>query len=544
MLHHDWSIDIGLTDVKSYVNGWSAGRRAGGRTVTGRKRRMDGPAGNAKKEMPKKEMPKRVRYPPKKLRFYEPDPGSPKDDSDGLFVFLTFEDGYTAKIFNVCDILSKDDKPTACLRDLKPGEEVLARWSDSKFYRATVDFVGTDNKTVDAKKATKKDMKKRDAAAQRFYNLPSLPQAGQSTSVQDHPNTVAHNVIQPPTTWPVYQPQPIESSLPIQPQHQPVTAWPQYQVPVSQSSPHTHPCYQHPPIQPLHQYAPTLSPVTHCSNLSQYPKHHQPHTALPTSSDLSQQPVLVDLDHRRQPPAPTVTPKESFLKMLYSPNKNQKPAVLGDQSQPSTSEHETSSSSSSADTLIIERDPLPEYGEPVFSLPESREDRSWKPCRACKPEVEKLVEEKAKLQDVLCGISGEHLEALKSFLNKVEQIQPQAGVGAPEHRSGKQELYPESGLFVSSTRLAAIHAEAKKDCLRLFHLLFDEFFTAAECRNAVAFGKHGKVPDGKTVLDKFKVNGILTYIMRCSTLDGWTPVEKSKVKKGFINKCRIRATTL
>ena len=65
----------------------------------------------------------------------------------------------------------------------------------------------------------------------------------------------------------------------------------------------------------------------------------------------------------------------------------------------------------------------------------------------------------------------------------MEQIQPQAGVGAPKHRSGKQELYPESGLFVSSTRLAAIHAEAKKDCLTLFHLLFDEFFTAEECRN-------------------------------------------------------------
>ncbi|XP_068583301.1 uncharacterized protein [Cebidichthys violaceus] len=292
----------------------------------------------------------------------------------------------------------------------------------------------------------------------------------------------------------------------------------------------------------LHQYAPTLSPVTHCSSLRQYPKHHQSHTALPTSSDLSQQPVLVDLDDQRQRPAPTVTPKESFLKMLYSPSKNQKPAVLGDQSQPSTSEHETSSSSSSADTFIIERDPLPESGEPIFSLPELREDRSWKPCRACKAEVEKLVEEKAKLQDVLCGISGEHLEALKSFLDKVEQIQPEAGVGAPKHRSGKQELYPESGLFVSSTRLAAIHAEAKKDCLRLFHLLFDEFFTPEECRNAVAFGKHGKVPDGKTVLDKFKVNGIITYIMRCSTLDGWIPVEKSKVKKAFINKCRIRAT--
>ncbi|XP_071319826.1 uncharacterized protein [Trachinotus anak] len=376
--------------------------RAGGMkeegTATGRKRRMDGPAGNTKKEMPK-----RARNPPKKMGFYEPDPGSPRDDSDGLFVFLTFVDGYTAKIFNVCDILSKDDRPIACLRDLKPGKEVLARWSDNKFYDATVDFIGTADKTVDAKKATKKDMKKRDAAAQRFYNLPSLPQAGQSTSAQNHPNTVDHNAIQPPTAWPVYQPPPTESSLLIQPQHQPVTAWPQYQLPVSQASPHTHPYYQHPPIQPLHQYAPTLSPVTHLSNLSQYPKHHQPNTALPTFSDLSQQPVLVDLDQQRQPPAPTVTAKDSFLKMLYSPNTHQKPAVLGDQSQTSMSEHETSSSS--ADTFIIERDPLPECGEPCFSSPESTEDRSWKPCRACKAEVEKLVEEKAKLQDVLCGIS-------------------------------------------------------------------------------------------------------------------------------------------
>ncbi|XP_029962612.1 RNA-binding protein 33-like [Salarias fasciatus] len=499
---------------------------------------MDGLAGNTIKEMPK-----RARKPPKKMGFYELDPSSPKEDSDGLFVFLTFEDGYTAKIFNVCDVLSKDEKPITGFRDLKPGEEVFAKWSDNKFYNATVDFVGTADKIEDAKKAAKKDMKKRDAAAQRFYSPPSLPQVGQSTSAQNHPNTEDHAVIQPPTARPVDQPPPTESSLLIQPQHQPVTAWPQYQLPVSQATPQTHPYYQHPPVQPFHQYAPILSSVTHRSSLSQYPKHHQPHTALPTSSDLSPQPVLVDLDQQRQPPAPAATAKDSFLKMLYSPNTHPKPAVLGDQSQTSISEHETSSSSS-GDTFIIQRDPIPECGEPCFSSPESTEDGSWKPCRACKAEVDKLQEEKAKLQDVLCGLSGEHLKAFKSFLDKVEQIQPQAGVGAPKSRSEKQELYPESGLFLSSTRLAAIHAEAKKDCLRLFHLLFDEFFTAEECRNTVAFGKHGKVPDGKTVLEKFKVSGILTYIMRCGTLDGWTPVEKSKVKKAFINKCRIRATTL
>lgn len=115
-----------------------------------------------------------------------------------------------------------------------------------------------------------------------------------------------------------------------------------------------------------------------------------------------------------------------------------------------------------------------------------------------------------KLIYIFCVTGGEHLEAFRSFLDKVEQIQPQAGVWAPKGRSRQQELYPGSGLFLSSTNLAAIHATAKKDCLRLFHLLFDEFFTAEECQNAVAFGKHGKVPDGKRVLDKFKVSAILS----------------------------------
>uniref|UniRef100_A0A1A8IA53 Si:ch211-126i22.5 n=1 Tax=Nothobranchius kuhntae TaxID=321403 RepID=A0A1A8IA53_NOTKU len=136
---------------------------------------------------------------------------------------------------------------------------------------------------------------------------------------------------------------------------------------------------------------------------------------------------------------------------------------------------------------------------------------------------------------------GEQMESLRSFLDRVEQVLPQGGSGTTKKAFGKQELYPESGLFLSSTRLAAIHSEARKDCLRLFHLLFEEFFSPEDCQNAVAFGKHGQVPKGKRVLDKSRVNGILTYVMRCGTLAGWTPVEKTKVKKALINKCRTRA---
>lgn len=89
----------------------------------------------------------------------------------------------------------------------------------------------------------------------------------------------------------------------------------------------------------------------------------------------------------------------------------------------------------------------------------------------------------------------------------------ESGVLMPQTRPGQQELYPDSGLLLSSTKLAAIHQESKKDCLRLFHLLFDQFFTHEECSNSVAFGKHGKVPEGKTILDKSKVNGILSKFL-------------------------------
>ncbi|RXN05487.1 serine threonine- kinase pim-3-like protein [Labeo rohita] len=80
----------------------------------------------------------------------------------------------------------------------------------------------------------------------------------------------------------------------------------------------------------------------------------------------------------------------------------------------------------------------------------------------------------------------------------------------------------------------------------LDHSLIDDFnqqfFTHEECSNSVAFGKHGKVPEGKTILEKSKVNGILTYVMSCGKCHGWKPVEKSKLKKALINKCRMRST--
>ncbi|KAK9977227.1 hypothetical protein ABG768_019048 [Culter alburnus] len=116
--------------------------------------------------------------------------------------------------------------------------------------------------------------------------------------------------------------------------------------------------------------------------------------------------------------------------------------------------------------------------------------------------------------------------------------------GSPASPSGQQELFPGSGIFISSFRLAAMNHASKPNCMRLFHALFDHFFTVEECQNAVPFGRPGNNPsgkEGKQVLDRKKVDGILTYVLRCATLPDWEPIEEAKLKKAFVNKCRARA---
>jgi hypothetical protein len=46
----------------------------------------------------------------------------------------------------------------------------------------------------------------------------------------------------------------------------------------------------------------------------------------------------------------------------------------------------------------------------------------------------------------------------------------------PSVPSGEQELFPDSGMFLSPFRLAAIHQASRQHCLHLFDLLFDPFF--------------------------------------------------------------------
>ncbi|MED6255818.1 hypothetical protein ATANTOWER_015426 [Ataeniobius toweri] len=65
---------------------------------------------------------------------------------------------------------------------------------------------------------------------------------------------------------------------------------------------------------------------------------------------------------------------------------------------------------------------------------------------------------------------------------------------SPFSPSGQQELFPGSGVFISSFRLAAMKHASKPHCMRQFHALFDHFFTVEERQNAVPFGRPGNNP--------------------------------------------------
>ena len=67
------------------------------------------------------------------------------------------DDGATANIVTVSDILYRDEAPVLRLPDLRSGQDVLAKWSDGKFYKATVEYVGPTDQTKQKIKKTQKD---------------------------------------------------------------------------------------------------------------------------------------------------------------------------------------------------------------------------------------------------------------------------------------------------------------------------------------------------------------------------------------------------
>ncbi|TUH72447.1 hypothetical protein Baya_16870 [Bagarius yarrelli] len=169
------------------------------------------------------------------------------------------------------------------------------------------------------------------------------------------------------------------------------------------------------------------------------------------------------------------------------------------------------------------------------------EEPFWPSTSELCPDTESHSEVRKQLEDYITSVDFATLRNLQGVISRVLRVHEQNRMQARSPpRPGDQELFPGSGLFLPPYKLACIHQESRQDSMRLFHLLFEHFFTEEDLIGAVAFGKRGKVPDGKKILDRRKVDGIISYILRCSAMDGWTPVESAKLKKACINKCRLR----
>ena len=72
---------------------------------------------------------------------------------------------------------------------------------------------------------------------------------------------------------------------------------------------------------------------------------------------------------------------------------------------------------------------------------------------------------------------------------------------------GKQELCPNSGVYIPVMKLKALHHKAGFDLKIIFHELMDHFFTEEELASAVAFGTR-KVPGNMSVLNPVIVSSI------------------------------------
>ena len=103
----------------------------------------------------------------------------------GYFAFVHFEDDATATFFKPSSILvGSNESPVLRLLDLKTGQNVLAKWSDGKFYKATVEYVSQTETPV--RKTPKQTPK------QAFINqfLGSPPENVSASSSGSSPDTI------------------------------------------------------------------------------------------------------------------------------------------------------------------------------------------------------------------------------------------------------------------------------------------------------------------------------------------------------------------
>lgn len=76
-----------------------------------------------------------------------------------------------------------------------------------------------------------------------------------------------------------------------------------------------------------------------------------------------------------------------------------------------------------------------------------------------------------------------------------------------EGGAGRQELCPDSGVYIPTTKLKALHHKAGFDLKVIFHELVDHFFLEEELATSVVFGTR-KVPENKSILNPVIVSSI------------------------------------
>nr|XP_055048777.1 skin secretory protein xP2-like [Misgurnus anguillicaudatus] len=563
---------------------------------------------------------KRLRVPTQKMKDLN---SPPLNEKSGCVAFVRWEDGYTGKIFKGSDILARDEAPVQ-LQDLRSGDLVLAKWSDGKFYKATIEYVsGEDQAKLPKGHPTPQEsflnMLKgdepsditsgsdtiiidRSPLSEHGEKIPSLnpsPDGGHATgrnTAGPPPYGSAKGGTIGPSLYRGNTPSPSPYSLNTSGPspgggHTPSPS--PYSLNTSGPSPGgghaaSPSAYSLNTIGPSPYRGHTPSPSPYSLNTSG-PSPGGGHTPSPSLYDLNTSgpspggghtpsPSLYDLNTSGPSPGGGHTPSPSPYSLntsgpspggghtpspsLYDLNTSAPSPGGGHTPSPSPYSLNTSGPSpggghtpSPSLYSLNTSGPSPGGGHTPSPSPYSLntsgpspgrghaarpQENAWTPCQDCKGEFERILQEKRRIDEVISRIDPGQVRELQTLCDLIGERH----CGSPASPSGQQELFPGSGIFISSFRLAAMNHASKPNCMRLFHALFDHFFTVEECQNAVPFGRPGNNPSGKQgkqVLDRKKVDGILTYVLRCATLPDWEPIEEAKLKKAFVNKCRARA---
>ncbi|KAK7880000.1 hypothetical protein WMY93_033331 [Mugilogobius chulae] len=373
----------------------------------------------------------------------------PPNEKSGCFAFVRWEDGYTGKIFSSSDIFTRDESPVR-LQDLTSGDPVVAKCS------TTGCTIGGSHTSTPSP-----------------YGLnTSGPSPGGS-----------HTVSPSPYGLNTFGPSPGGSHR--------VSPSP-YGLNASGPSPGgSH----------------TVSPSPYGLNTSG-PSPGGSHTSTPSPYGLNTSGPSPGGSH-------TSTSSPYGLNTPFpSPDGNHTSSSSSyglNTSGPSPGGSHTSSSSSYGPAAFAVNPPGKEARLTPYRRDELVPESAWTPCDGCKWEVERILCEKRKVDEVISRIDPGQVRELQALCELIGDRHH----NSPDSLSGQQELFPGSGIFISSFRLAAMNHASKPHCMRLFHALFDHFFTVEECQNAVPFGRPGNSSsgkEGKQVLDRQEVDGILILV--------------------------------